>query len=434
MNTTIPKHLHGIWLGPKPLPDSSVDNFSKWQLLHPDWGFTLWNEEMMLKALVDWKEWDLRSVIMRNPKRGIHSDIFRLLLLKHAGGVYIDGDMEPVKAIDPLLAEVTNGCFIADGYNGRVVQSAVIGAAPFHGSIIDALDGLRLHMRDPFVNQENAAMATGPLYLTKVWKDDSRITRLPKDVFYPYDWHEPWRENEPVGPDTYAIHRWDSSWVDESVPKPAEHKVPLGVCVVGRPNQHDELRHDLVWESHKNQSLDYSSRRYTPGLSLEFRDAFYSRILALRECQRVLFVPWDHVLDRNLCEAHALLPSDAVGITRMRLFSSAKLFSLKKRKAKAFPFEVFKMHGWEGNPAREGSFESLSEVFSVSREVALRILENPTETMWHAPTWRDYVWGFLICAHANEKRRLSYTALTRTNWLAPFPVNEFCKEKDANGY
>lgn len=426
MNTTIPKHLHGIWLGPKPLPESSADNFAKWSVLHPEWQFTLWNEEMMMKALEDWHEWDLRSVILKNPKRGIHSDIFRLLVLKHVGGVYVDGDMEPVKAIDQLLGDAAGkGCFIADGYAGRVVQSAVIGAAPRHGSIMDALDGMRLHMRDPYVNQENAAMATGPLYLTKVWKDDDRIVRFPKEVFYPYDWHEPWRENEPIGPDTYAIHRWDGSWIDEMPRKQMTHKVPLGICVIYPDGQrdHDEVRHDLVWESHKHQSLAYESREYTPGLFLQHRDQFAMRIRALRRCQRVLFVPWDHVMDRNLCEAHALLPQDAIGITSTRLFSSSKLFSLRKRKTKAFPFEVFKMHGLE-RTARENAL-------SISSEVILRILETPSKMMMEAETWRDYAIAISVEAVKSEGRRLSNTALTRTTWLAPFPVNEFCRENNS---
>lgn len=428
--TTIPKHLHGIWLGPKPLPDSSADNFSKWRLLHPDWKFTLWNEEMMMQALTYWREWDLRSVIMHNPKRGIHSDIFRLLILKHVGGVYVDGDMEPVKAIDPLLESVTNGCFIADGYNGRVVQSAVIGAAPRHGSIMDALDSMRLHMRDQSVNQDNAALATGPLYLTKVWKDDERITRLPRDVFYPYDWHEPWKENEPVGPDTYAIHRWDGSWIDEMSQKQVVHDSPLGVCVVypdrGDDYVHDPIRHDLVWESHKHQSLSPESRLYTPSLFLQHRDAFAARIRALEGCQRVLFVPWDHVLDRNLCEAHALLPQDAIGVTRTRLFSSAKLFSLRNRKTKAFPFEVFKIHGWE----RPKETDEIS-VFSISRNDLLEILDDPSDEMISAKDWPTYAAVIITDAVVSLVCRLSGTRLTRTTWLAPFPVNEFCGENNS---
>lgn len=427
MTATIPKHLHGIWLGPKPMPESSKDNFDKWRELHPKWLFTAWNEDMMMKALEEWREWDLRSVILKNPKRGIHGDIFRLLILKHLGGVYVDGDMEPVKAIDDLLEKVTTGCFIADGYNGRVVQSAVIGASPRHGSIMDALDGMRLHMRDPHVNQENAALATGPLYLTKVWKDDERIVRFPKEVFYPYDWHEPWKENEPVGPDTYAIHRWDGSWIDEMTQKQVTHKAPLGICVIYPDGQrdHDEARHDLVWESHKHQSMAYDSREYTPGLFLQHRDQFAMRIRALRRCQRVLFVPWDHVLDRNLCEAHALLPQDAIGITSTRLFSSAKLFSLRKRKTKAFPFEVFKMHGYPQK--RPLAFPA----FSISREIALNIMDRFAEELSRAKTWAQYCDMLIELSKYGHDRRVSHVTLANTTWLAPFPVNEFCSENNS---
>ena len=41
---TIPKTLHFIWLGPKPLTSDSVKNIQGWIRLHPDWTVKFWTD------------------------------------------------------------------------------------------------------------------------------------------------------------------------------------------------------------------------------------------------------------------------------------------------------------------------------------------------------------------------------------------------------
>jgi hypothetical protein len=429
----IPRILHAIWLGEKPMPEASRKNLENWRRLHPGWELCiLWSEAEAQKQLMRWREFDMRSVLARQTSYAAKSDILRLLILKHVGGVYIDGDMEPVKAIDPLIAlaeTVGGGCFVGWEQTNERINNAVIGAAPGHGAITDALDNLRIHLADPATNLRDAAYATGPFYLNSIWWHDKRVFKFPREVFYPYDWHEPWRASEHWGPDTFAVHRWDASWIDETQHKPRELRTPLGIVMVGIDLQDDAPRGQLVWGSHIAQSADDRSRQYSfvwdvvPGIT----ETLPRAIQMLRDPRRILFAPYDHVLDRNTCEAHALLPHDCIGATRHRLFSAAKLFPREHRRAKAFPFDVFSAHGLETQRDITNTEADIQEVFSISRDLLLDVLTPWPEALSGKKTWPEFARALVKLA--TPYARVCFTYKTRTTKLCQHPVLENCHEQ-----
>lgn len=93
----VPKKIHQIWIGQKPLPEATKEYQKTFAKHHPDWEYRLWtdkdieNLELINKELYD-----------KAPNPGEKSDILRLELLYKFGGVYLDTDCELVQPLDEL--------------------------------------------------------------------------------------------------------------------------------------------------------------------------------------------------------------------------------------------------------------------------------------------------------------------------------------------
>ena len=46
----IPKIIHQIWIGPKPLPNQYKEFSQKMIEMHPDWEYHLWGNEIFTKV------------------------------------------------------------------------------------------------------------------------------------------------------------------------------------------------------------------------------------------------------------------------------------------------------------------------------------------------------------------------------------------------
>lgn len=93
----IPKIIHQIWLGPKPLPKDYQAYGLGWQKKHPSWEYRLWRERDL--ETIPFKE---KPYYDEAQSYGEKSDLARIAILRHCGGVYLDVDMECVTPLDPL--------------------------------------------------------------------------------------------------------------------------------------------------------------------------------------------------------------------------------------------------------------------------------------------------------------------------------------------
>lgn len=91
----IPRILHHIWLGPRPVPDAWA---GAWAAMHPGWEQRIWREDD-LEAL----DMTLRKQYERKVNEGCWpgaADIARLEILKAHGGVYVDIDSRPLRTFE----------------------------------------------------------------------------------------------------------------------------------------------------------------------------------------------------------------------------------------------------------------------------------------------------------------------------------------------
>ena len=115
----IPKHMHFIWTGGKEELDrfeaelpltNKRKHFNHWRQtcldLHPEpeWRHTLWDLDSMRQLVKDEYPWMLSQydAIDLDIKR---TDLARLLILIHHGGVYVDIDFECLRPFDAELIE-----------------------------------------------------------------------------------------------------------------------------------------------------------------------------------------------------------------------------------------------------------------------------------------------------------------------------------------
>ncbi len=153
---TIPKTLHFIWLGPKPLTSDSVKNIQGWIRLHPDWTVKFWTDGkealsgLGAKTLFfkDFPLTRLEDQYFQCDNFGERSLLLRYAVLSSEGGVYVDHDVECLRAIDPIQTSCDFFCGM-ERFGTTVLSSSVnpsphlVGAAPSHPILRSAIEWLQ---------------------------------------------------------------------------------------------------------------------------------------------------------------------------------------------------------------------------------------------------------------------------------------------------
>jgi FkbM family methyltransferase len=227
----IPRVFHQIWLG-GPMPEKEQRFAESWTRHHPGWERRLWHDgnlpELRNQALFDIA-----------PTLAQKADILRFELLLDHGGVYVDGDFECLRNIEPLLDGVRAFCGREDAMR---VSNALIGCVPGHpllDAVVAALPDAVGWLPDRGPNEQ-----TGPDLLTRIVLEQESIgaetaTVFGPEVFYPYHWSELHRADEEF-PEAFAAHRWsgrmwyakDGIQSESSEPARQEESVAQGTRLI----------------------------------------------------------------------------------------------------------------------------------------------------------------------------------------------------------
>jgi mannosyltransferase OCH1-like enzyme len=96
----IPNSLHMIWVGDNDAPAFFHEHVSAWRELMPDWTIRIWtNHDIREKNF----EPDVLSQIKKATSGAQKADLMRYSIIERYGGVYMDADMIPRRALDPIL-------------------------------------------------------------------------------------------------------------------------------------------------------------------------------------------------------------------------------------------------------------------------------------------------------------------------------------------
>lgn len=213
----IPKIIHYIWLGGKPLTPLATKCLESWKKYCPDYEIKLWNEDNFditknkyCKQAYDAKKWAFAS------------DYVRVSVLKEYGGIYFDTDLELIKPIDNLLQNTAfsgmeDDRFIATGFMGCEKNSEWI------TKIYDLYNDISFIKEDGSYDlTPNPRKATQmALEMYPEFKDANKLeiisypklTIYPPEYFYPLDYKT---KKIVITNKTLSIHHYEASWIPKS--------------------------------------------------------------------------------------------------------------------------------------------------------------------------------------------------------------------------
>lgn len=214
----IPKVMHRIWFGPRPMPDLYVQFGKEWLELNPGWVMWDWGYDDLF-LLQNQPEFDSCGVTW-TPGRGdakeatmiqvTQADIAAYEILYNEGGLYLNCDMKPIR---PLPADFCDrDILLAYELDGWLVSNAFMAAAPEHpliGAVIEAIP-------ESVRNTEGRSMdwVTGPKLLSAVKKE-----RFDDVEVWPSRYCNPFMpDQQPViYEETVAAHYWGHAMRDEEL-------------------------------------------------------------------------------------------------------------------------------------------------------------------------------------------------------------------------
>lgn len=208
----IPKIIHYIWVGPKPLPALAKKCIHSWGKYMPDCEIKVWNES----------NFDINSnrycrEAYAAKKYAFVSDYIRVAILYQYGGIYMDTDVE---LLQPLAEEFFE-CESFSGYETPdSIPTGIMGAIPGQAmfeQILRFYDSAVFLREDGTYNQ-----ITNVQTITEIAKangfvlDGSKQTILgftlyPQTYFCPLS-HD--TDDTCFSENTYTIHHFSGSWCD----------------------------------------------------------------------------------------------------------------------------------------------------------------------------------------------------------------------------
>lgn len=198
----IPKKIHYIWFGDKPLSELEERCIASWRKYLPDYEIIKWNESNF-----DVKKHPFTQKAFMEKKWAFLSDFARLQILYDYGGIYMDTDVEVLKPLDVFLE---HDLFIGMESNTHI-NASILGSINEHWflrEILEEYTNLEEYTAIPVIMTKVLERYTKAENKLQTYKD---ITIYPSSVFYPLPFNEKF-DKKMITSDTYTIHWWNYSW------------------------------------------------------------------------------------------------------------------------------------------------------------------------------------------------------------------------------
>ena len=209
----IPRKVHRVWLGPA-VP--KYDFAEEWADTNPGWELVTWRDADAAQLdLVCQAEYDAAPTYVHR------ADILLVEAIYADGGVAVGWDMEPLRPLDPLLADVSAFCTPdADGFPGQ----AFFGAVPGHRSMSTVLQQIPRRIRKQGWGQPH--IDTGPYLWGAVFGRTGQFAPAngieilgDHRTAYPVRYWEKQYFDQPevyaqLTQDSYLVHRFQHSWAN----------------------------------------------------------------------------------------------------------------------------------------------------------------------------------------------------------------------------
>lgn len=208
----IPKTIHYFWFGKGDIPDKNKRCIESWEIFCPDYKIIKWTEENY-----DITKCRYMQEAYEHKKWGFVPDFARLDVLYEFGGIYLDTDVELIKPLDNLLYENSFACFQRNFW-----INMGLGCGCKQGTILfKKMRDVYFNLR--FVHNNTLNLKSSPYYQTLTLlkyglKCNNTFQKVDELSIFPNDFFDPmgYAHGIPsITKNTYGIHHYHESWVDE---------------------------------------------------------------------------------------------------------------------------------------------------------------------------------------------------------------------------
>jgi hypothetical protein len=313
---SIPKIIHQIWIGNKPVPLVWIET---WKNLNPDFEHILWTDSEIVSRNFIFK--NQRKIDLCSEICG-KTDIMRLEILYKYGGIFIDADSICIQPINPLFENIITGFATYENENVRkgLIANGNIAIIPNHPLICDMMDWIHSKDSDESIRTLRSWGSVGPALLTRFLNTGkySDFHVLPSYTFLPihfmgteYDGHRK----------VYAHQLWgstnklyDNPILSISLPQPLRE-----------PNNYIALGIFL------NDSIEISSLKYTMN-SLKYQKGHFGI-----ECIFILEETENMIKKMDEIERMNKIFEKTSRFIRFRILSNSEFEELKINYIRIFP-------------------------------------------------------------------------------------------------
>lgn len=226
----IPKTIHYIWLGGKPLPKVAEKCIESWKKFCPEYEIKRWDESNL-----DLDKYQFVKDAIQNKKYAFASDVLRTEILYEYGGVYFDIDVELIKPIDTILNnfdcvmgfETSNllnpGLFIASQKGNEDLKN-----------ILNIYKTLKFDVNN-LINLTVCEVFT-KYFEQKGLKRENKTQQIDNTMFYASEYFSPIdviTNKKKITKNTHSIHWYNASWYTPKQKFMSKIKKAANVCTFG---------------------------------------------------------------------------------------------------------------------------------------------------------------------------------------------------------
>lgn len=209
---SIPKVIHYVWVGGKPLPKFQQQCIASWRKYLPDFEIVEWNEtnfdisaNQYCREAYEAKKW------------AFVSDYIRIHVLYHQGGIYMDTDVEVLQPFPEEFLE----CEAFSGYETpNSIPTGIMASSPGQRMFREIL---RFYEDSHFVNEDGSQNIITNVYtITEIAKRNGFVPDNTKKeilgfTLYPQTYFCPLSHDSSeicFSENTYTIHHFSGTWCD----------------------------------------------------------------------------------------------------------------------------------------------------------------------------------------------------------------------------
>lgn len=210
----IPKTIHYIWFGGKPLPKLAEKCIASWQRYLPDYEIKRWDESNFDIGMIPYTREAAAA-----KKWAFVSDYARFWILYHYGGIYFDTDVEVIRPMEDILARgAYMGCENYDAAVDNTINPglgfACEAGSPTLQAIMEEYKGRHF---DPDHIDKTIVYYTTEYFCRQGYdaQNSKDIQQVAGFFIYPKEYFCPALLNlwENITPNTRTIHHYAGTWL-----------------------------------------------------------------------------------------------------------------------------------------------------------------------------------------------------------------------------